>query len=89
MRKKIAFLLIGIIAAFSVAACGDNFNNQRGRGDAPVAAKDDSAAEIINMPDLFMNLATKCNHGNRIYAHTRDAAPVVVPNDPSCAGPQQ
>lgn len=74
--------IVSLALVFGIG-CSE-FNNARGRGDAPVGVKDDSSAEVINMPDLFANMATKCNHGNRLYATTREAAPVVVPADPTC-----
>ena len=47
---------------------------------------DDSPAEVINFPDQFANVAHKCDgHGHRVYSTTRQA-PVVVIDDPSCAG---
>ncbi|MEV0403446.1 hypothetical protein [Actinoallomurus sp. NPDC050550] len=40
------------------------------------------------MPDGFSNLATKCDHGNRVYSaykgDSNRAAVTVVPNDPTC-----
>lgn len=74
-----------VTAALLVAGC-DNYNNERGRGDAPVESSDDSPAVIINFPDQFHNIAFKCMGGNGLYTHTREAAPVVIVDDPECAG---
>ena len=45
-------------------------------------------ADIIEMPDGFSNLATKCDHGNRIYVaykgNDNRASIGVVPGDASC-----
>lgn len=46
-------------------------------------------ADTITMPDGFSNVATKCDHGNRVYtAYHGDlayASIYVVPQDPTCA----
>lgn len=58
--------------------------------DAPRANTNDSPADVIQMPDGFNNLASKCDHGNRIYvtyhADSPYGAVAVVPNDPQCTG---
>jgi len=47
-------------------------------------------ADTITFPDGFSNVATKCDHGNRLYvAYKGDEAKAsitVVPNDPTCGG---
>ncbi len=81
---RIGRRLVGAsLVALAAAGCS-GFNNERGIGDAPVGAQDRTAPEVVVFSDKFLNVETKCNHGNRIYSHTREAAPVVVPNDPSC-----
>jgi len=80
--------LLGVVAiALALAAGGcSGFNNERGRGDAPIGPYDDSPAEVINFPDQFANVAHKCDgRGHRVYSSTRQAPPVVI-DDPSCAG---
>jgi len=81
---------LAAIATVAVLAVGcSGYNNARGKGDAPVAGSDDSPAQIINMPDGFPNVATKCDgHGHRIFVSTHDktdSQPTVV-TDPSCPG---
>lgn len=76
-----------IMAAALTGLLGGCAASSRGTKDSPVepaAQQDNLAPHIINMPDGFMNLAFKCNGTDGIYAHTRDAAPVIVPNDPNC-----
>lgn len=45
-------------------------------------------ADVVEMPDGFNNLSTKCDHGNRVYVTYHGDAPygaiAVVPGDPSC-----
>ena len=85
---KRAMRRTALAAAVTIALVGcSGFNDDRGKGDAPIANKggDDSGAYLVNFPDGFSNVAHKCLGGNGIYTTTRDAAPVVVPDDPECA----
>lgn len=73
--------LIGCAFAFGAAGCGSN--------DADVSGRDHAPAEAINFPDHFSSVATKCNHGNRVYVadHGSRSSPstvAVVAHDPSC-----
>jgi len=57
--------------------------------DAPRSSTTNSdAADVIEMPNGFSNLATKCDHGNRVYVAYHGDSPYasinVVPNDPTC-----
>ena len=59
--------------------------------DAPGSGVVNSTgADSITMPDGFSNLATKCDHGNRIYVAFHGdknyAAIAIVPQDPTCKG---
>lgn len=58
--------------------------------DAPRGTTNSGAADTVTMPDGFSNVATKCDHGNRLYVAFHGDSPyasiVVVPNDPTCAG---
>ncbi|HXK36056.1 MAG TPA: membrane lipoprotein lipid attachment site-containing protein [Candidatus Paceibacterota bacterium] len=58
------FLLLGIIALLS--GCGSTKMTEWNK-DAPISTRDDSPAEVINFPDGYSNVASKCNHGNRLY----------------------
>jgi hypothetical protein len=87
-RTSIAGLVLAVLAVLlALAGCSD-FDDERGRGDAPVEDRrgDDAPANVINMPDRFSNVAFKCWGPNGIYVTTRDAAPVVVPDDAQCEG---
>lgn len=78
-----------VAAAIIIVGLGACSQPDHGTGDSPVEPvnqQDNRAPHIINMPDGFMNLAFKCNGKDGVYAHTRDASPVVVPNDPNCTG---
>ena len=79
-------LTIAAAAVFLVGAVGcQSYNESRGKGDAPVGSTDDTPAKVVNFPNGFMNVAFKCIGPNGVYAHTREAAPAVVPDDPNCA----
>jgi hypothetical protein len=60
LRKALAGIACAVLL-FGATACSD-YNDERGRGDAPVAGKagEDSAAFCTNMPDEFGNLCGKC-----------------------------
>lgn len=89
MRLRIALLAAAI--ALTSAACGMSWDKATERfDDAPRGATNDDAADIVTMPDGFSNLATKCDHGNRVYVAFKGddnrAAVAVSVGDPSCAG---
>lgn len=84
MKKFI--LSICIIALLAGCGVKENWENTRGKGDAPVGLKDDSSADVTNFPDSFANIATKCVAGApgfRVFVTTREAAPVVI-RDETC-----
>lgn len=92
--KKLMYGAAVLVAVVSLTSCGQ-FDQANGRGDAGIVKKDNSGAEVINMPDTYGNLATKCNHGNRVYSTTHGSGDDkmeyssqiwVTPADPSCAG---
>lgn len=84
MRKRdLVILAIGAIIIAFTAACG-GWNDERGRGDAPVGARHDGAVEVWNFPDKFPNIAARCIGEDGVYVTTREAPPVVVANDPNC-----
>lgn len=58
--------------------------------DAPRSnVTNEQPADTVTFPDGFSNVATKCDHGNRVYvAYHGDSAYAsiaVVANDPTCA----
>jgi hypothetical protein len=90
--KKVIYAAIALAAAAALTACSA-FDQANGRGDAKISGTDNSGAEIVNMPDVYGNLATKCHHGNRLYSTTHGSGDDmheyasqiwVVPADPSC-----
>lgn len=90
MKTKVAGVLFGL---FLLAGCSQGaYGTSHGIKDAPVNRdQDNTPAKIVNFPDGYENVAFKCQaafvagqHGVGIYTTTREAAPVVVPNDPAC-----
>lgn len=89
--RKMIGLAIFIMAVVLFAGCGvkDKFNDNRGRGDAPVGERNDNAKDVINFPDRFPNVASSCDgHGHRVFVttHDKDDSPPAIVADPSCGG---
>jgi hypothetical protein len=83
--KKVAVLLAAVALAVTLTGCGKAMEPYN---DAPVGTQNTGKADVINFPDGFSNVSTKCDHGNRVYvafhADSAYAAIAVVPQDPSC-----
>lgn len=89
-RRSIGVTLLGAtagVAAIILASCGVGKQAEPFR-DAPRGATNSAPADVIEMPDGFSNLATKCDHGNRIYVVFKGddlyGSVAVSPQDPSC-----
>ena len=90
---KMKFDRVATFAAFAafvvgaLAACGMQKATEPFR-DAQRGATNSTSADVIEMPDGFSNLATKCDHGNRIYVVYKGdntyGAVTAVAQDPSC-----
>ncbi|WP_282700260.1 hypothetical protein [Streptomyces sp. CC219B] len=91
MSPALRRVILMIAAIGLVTGCSQRYNDERGKGDAPVQGRsgDNTPAEVFNMPDGFGNLATKCvGHGFRAYVTTNAGGPSnleIVP-DRSCTG---
>lgn len=91
MKRAVAAAgLVGLAVAgtASCSAFGDKANEPF--SDAPrTGIVNREPADVIEMPDGFSNLATKCDHGNRIYVayhgNSSYATVGVVAKDPTCA----
>lgn len=79
------------VTLVSASACdwGDKANEPF-QDAARTGVVNNAPVDIITDADGFSNIATKCDHGNRLYMayHGSDpyAAITVVPKDPTCAG---
>jgi len=82
---KRLLLAVGL-SALVITSCSEK--TREPFRDAPQGARNDTPADIIEMPDGFSNVSTKCDHGNRIYVAFKGdanrAAIAVVPNAPEC-----
>jgi hypothetical protein len=78
LRKLVLIPLI----AMGLTACGSN--------DAKVQTRDKSGAQVLNMPNHFSSVATKCDgHGHRIYENDHGDSGngrgmIVVVSDTNC-----
>lgn len=80
-----------IIAALSMALIAFALmGNSCGQNDVQINSRDKTGAVVLNMPDHFSSIATKCDgHGHRVFiADHGDSANggggVAVINDPTC-----
>ena len=63
------------------ASCSDD---EEGRGDAPVGERHEDPRQVWVSPDLFPNITAYCIGENGAYITTREAPPVILPDDPNC-----
>lgn len=86
MKKRVG--IAAAIAALSVAALTGCGKFVEPYNDAPVGSQNKAPADVVNMPDGFSNVATKCDHGNRVYViyHGDEAygSLAVMPAEPTC-----
>jgi len=86
-KAGLAALAIGAVVALP-AACGGNKFTEPFKDAPRSSVTNNNPADTVTMPDGFSNLATKCDHGNRVYvAYHGDSAYAsiyVVANDPTC-----
>ena len=73
-----------IVVTVTAAGCS-GYNDDRGKGDAPVGTRHEAPRQVWQNLDGFPNVAAFCVGVNGVYTTTREAAPVVVPEDPNCA----
>jgi hypothetical protein len=89
-RRRLAVVAV-VLAASTTSGCANLFENrksERGRGDTGVAHIDGTKAWVIEMPDGFSNIATKCVwEGVRALSGTGGGKGVAVIADPSCEQP--
>lgn len=88
ITRAIAGSLAAGILAMSLTGCLGDKNTEPFRDSPRTAQTNTGPAEVIEMPDGFNNLATKCDNGNRVYVTYHDngayGAVAVVPNAKGC-----
>ena len=81
--------VVAVLVAF-LAACGAGKITEPFQ-DAERGQSNTAPADTITFPDGFSNVATKCDHGNRVYVVFHGdglyGSLAVVPNDKSCVTP--
>jgi hypothetical protein len=86
MKRFATFTATAAMGLLLVTGCGEKYAEPY--KDAPRGATNDSKADLITFPDGFNNVATKCDHGNRVYVTYHNDAPygsiTVVPNAKGC-----
>ena len=94
MKKILISIALGFVALLCLVAlfaCGGEANQDAQQGD-----RNTGPADVINMPDGFSNVASKCDGPNRVYTINHKSidgvskeygAVAVVANDPRCTGP--
>ena len=88
-KRPWAMAALGFIAAvlvFVLVSCGQKAAEPF--QDAQRGVTNDGPADTITFPDGFSNVATKCDHGNRVYVLFKSDAAygsvAVVPNAEDC-----
>jgi hypothetical protein len=90
-RKRITiFTAVAAAAALTISGCSFDKMTEPFQ-DAPRTGQvNNSAAQVITMPDGFSNLASKCDGPNRVYVAYHGDRPYaslfVVANDPRRKG---
>jgi hypothetical protein len=84
MRNLKILVIAFAVAATALTGCS-SYNDSRGKGDAPIGKYDDAPVFVRNQPDGFQNVAFSCIGLNGVYTTTREAAPVVIADDPNCS----
>lgn len=86
-KRRLAAVVTAALLAASLSGCGEKAAEPFHDADRGKQTND-SPADVIEMPDGFNNLATKCDHGNRVYvtyhADSPYGAVAVVPNAEGC-----
>jgi PBP1b-binding outer membrane lipoprotein LpoB len=89
ITKTKAALVAGALLLAGVGGCASFNKVTQPFKDAPRSSVvNRTPADVIEMPDGFNNVATKCDHGNRIYVSYHGDGTYgfgfAVPNDPTC-----
>lgn len=83
---KVGLVALAIGAIVALPACTGKATEPF--KDADRAGTNNTPADTITMPDGFSNVATKCDHGNRVYVifhgDNTYGSIAVVPGDPTC-----
>ncbi len=85
--KKFTMAAAAIATVALLSGCGADKMTEQFK-DAERGESNTEPADTITFPDGFSNVATKCDHGNRVYVLFKGdnayGAIAVVQNDESC-----
>lgn len=89
MKRVVVGLAILSVVVIGGTACDPVGKATEPFKDAPRSdVVNNDPADTVTMPDGFNNVATKCDHGNRVYVTYHGDSPygsvAVVPDDPTC-----
>lgn len=91
MKTKLVAGTTALLLVVVLPACSQK--QQERFKDAPRGSTNSAPADTITFPDGFSNVATKCDHGNRVYVLFKGDSAYgsvsVVPADPTCRGGSQ
>ena len=84
--KKSVIVSFLALSCLALSACDvQQYEDDRGVGDAPVLKQDNSPKHVTGMPDQFPNIADACvAPGFRAFVTTRYEQPLVVLQDVNC-----
>lgn len=84
----ILLVLIGLAMLLLMSSCGSGKYTERYKDAERSGNSNSDPADTITFPDGFSNVATKCDHGNRVYVLFHEDSPYgglsVVPNAEGC-----
>lgn len=82
-------IIVTVVVGAALTGCGSQLDTVGEEfRDVRVANRDDTPADIIQMPEGYSNVAAKCDGTARVYVTRNDngRAVAVAPNHPSCGG---
>lgn len=89
LSKKLILLPVVALLGVALSGCGMQKATEPFKDAPRSGVTNEQAADTVTMPDGFSNVATKCDHGNRIYVAFHGdslyASIFVVKDDASCA----
>jgi hypothetical protein len=81
-------VVVTVATVGALVSCGAQGKYTEPYNDSDRGQTNSGPADVLTFPDGFNNVATKCDHGNRVYViyHSDGAygGVAVAPNDPSC-----
>ncbi|MFC0108290.1 hypothetical protein [Kibdelosporangium aridum] len=88
MKRVIHAAVVGALLLTTTACDWGDKVTEPFRDASRSGVTNSDPADVIEMPNGFTNMATKCDHGNRLYIGYHGDAPygavAVVPADPTC-----